>query len=50
MAVKQLCWVLTLDVIVQGSDDRIPIYTRVIDLGKFTAIVFGQVGRIYVFM
>jgi hypothetical protein len=50
MAVEELYCVLTLDVIVQASDDRIPIYTRVIDLGKFTAIVLGQVGRIYVFM
>jgi hypothetical protein len=50
MAVKRLCSILTLDVTVQASDDRIPVYTRVIDLGKFTAIVFGQVRRIYVFM
>jgi hypothetical protein len=50
MPVKELYSVLTLDVIVQASDDRIPLYAGVIDLGKFTAIVFGQVGRIYVFM
>jgi hypothetical protein len=41
---------LTLEVIVEGSQNRIPIYARVVDLRKFTAIVFGQVGGIYVFM
>lgn len=38
------------EVIVQGSYDRIPVYTGVVDLGKFTTIIFRQVGGIYVFM